>query len=129
MCCIQATTATSDLFWLHVAAAVRSLSCAELLVRHAVGPTAVSKATLGKQRFGLSPLDLLLCDSRWLSFNDLQLPSDIEAAELEPVHFDKFALILLSCGATIKPKCVFCKLTEQTAAETQSASAAAADQQ
>eukprot|EP00953_Heterococcus_sp_UTEX-ZZ885_P005783 3582-Heterococcus_DN1.PRE.2 len=83
MCCIQATTATSGLTLLHVAAAVRSLSCAKLPVRHGVHATA--------------------------------LPPDLEATELEPVDFDKFALMLLSCGATVKPKCCFCRPTEQFA--------------
>eukprot|EP00953_Heterococcus_sp_UTEX-ZZ885_P018630 10406-Heterococcus_DN1.PRE.1 len=115
MCCIQASAAINDLNLLHMAAAVRSLSCAELLVRHGVDATAVSKATLGEQRIGLSPLDLLLCDPRWLHFNGLQLPQGIEAAELEPVDFDKFALMLLSYGATVKPKCSFRRLTEQFA--------------
>jgi hypothetical protein len=45
----------------------------------------------------------------------LQLPPDVEATELQPVDFVKFALMLLSCGATVKPKCVFRKLTEQFA--------------
>eukprot|EP00953_Heterococcus_sp_UTEX-ZZ885_P010503 6139-Heterococcus_DN1.PRE.1 len=76
MCCIQATTATSDLNLLHVAAAVRSLSCAELLVRHGVDATAVSKATSDEQRSRLSPLDLLLYDLRFLHFDELQLPPD-----------------------------------------------------
>jgi hypothetical protein len=115
MCCIQTTTATSGLNLLHVAAVVRSFSCAELLVRHGVDATAVSKATSEERSNGLSPLDLLLYDLRCLHFDELQLPSDIEAAELEPVAFDKFALMLLSCGATVKPKCVFRKLTEQFA--------------
>jgi hypothetical protein len=48
-CCIQATTATGGLTLLHAAAAVRSLSCAELLVRYGVDATAVSKATLGER--------------------------------------------------------------------------------
>jgi hypothetical protein len=115
MCCIQATTATSDLNLLHVAAAVRSLSCAELLVRHGVDATAVSKATSAEQRSRLSPLDLLLYDLSFLHFDELQLPPDVEATNLEPGDFDKFALMLLSCGATVNPKCVFRKLTEQFA--------------
>jgi hypothetical protein len=64
MCCIQATTATSGLNLLHVAAVVRSLSCAELLVRHGVHATAVSNATSGEQKSGLLALDVLLYDSR-----------------------------------------------------------------
>jgi hypothetical protein len=96
MCCIQATTATSGLNLLHVAAAVRSLSCAELLVRHGVDATAVSKATSDERSNGLSALDLLLYDSRWLQFTDLQLPLKVEAAELEPVNLEKFALMLLT---------------------------------
>jgi hypothetical protein len=115
MCCIQATTAISGLNLLHVAAAVRSLSCAELLVRHGVDATAVSKATSDEQINELSALDLLLHDSRWLHFNELRLPQGIEATELEPVDFDKFALMLLSFGAAVKPKCSFRRLTEQFA--------------
>jgi hypothetical protein len=52
---------------------------------------------------------------RFLHFDELQLPQGTEAAELEPVDFDKFALMLLSCGATVKPKYCVRRLTEQFA--------------
>jgi hypothetical protein len=115
MCCIQAASATSGLNLLHMAAAVRSLSCAELLVLHGVGAAAVSNATSDERINELSALDLLLYDLRFLHFDELQLPQGTEAAELEPVDFDKFALMLLSCGATIKPKYCVRRLTEQFA--------------
>eukprot|EP00953_Heterococcus_sp_UTEX-ZZ885_P012339 7073-Heterococcus_DN1.PRE.1 len=59
---------------MHAAAAARSLSCAEVLLRHSVDAAAMSSDSSRSAR----------------------------VRELEPEEFDKFALLLLSCGATIK---------------------------
>jgi Ankyrin repeats (3 copies) len=97
--CVQGTVGRGYTL-MHAAAAVHSLSCAEVLLRHGADATAVSTDFAGgdPDMWGLSPLDLLV-----LPCIDWKLlPDDGVVPELEPAEFDKFALMLLSSGAAIK---------------------------
>jgi Ankyrin repeats (many copies) len=86
---------------MHVAAAARSLSCAEALVRHGAAADAVitsDNSTASADITGLSPLDLLVLKGpTWSLLRTEPAPAQLTAAE-----FGRFALLLLSCGATIK---------------------------
>jgi trimeric autotransporter adhesin len=84
---------------LHVAAAARSLSCAEALVRHGAAAAAVHTTTASTTSYGaLSPLDMLVLQGPLCSI----LHTEPAAAQLTDAELDRFALLLLSCGATIK---------------------------
>jgi ankyrin repeat protein len=93
---MRCTTSRSDYTLMHAAAAARSLNCAELLLRHGVDAAAMSTARPSLLIRSFSALDLLVQPS------PLALRSRCAARELEPADFDKFALLLLSCGATIE---------------------------
>jgi Ankyrin repeats (many copies) len=84
---------------LHVAADARSLSCAEALVRHGAAAAAVVDTTAASTSYGaLSPLDMLVLQGPLCSI----LHTEPAAAQLTDAEFDRFALLLLNCGATIK---------------------------
>jgi hypothetical protein len=100
-CCLP-----KGLSLMHVAAAARSLSCAEALVRHSAAADAVittdnshSTTSASITSFdGLSPLDLLVLNGPACSL----LHTEPAPAQLTTTEFDRFALLLLSCGANIK---------------------------
>jgi hypothetical protein len=83
---------------MHAAAASRSLRCAEVLLRHGVDAAAVTDTVPGKDYMsGLSALDLLVVESPYRKI----LPH-VPVLQGSPAEFEQFALLLLSCGATIK---------------------------
>jgi trimeric autotransporter adhesin len=90
---------------MHVAAAARSLRCAEVLLRHGLDATAVTQAEQhttvdAATGSGISALDLLVLKRP--SCGVLSTDDSAAPPELTPAEFDRFALLLLSCGATIK---------------------------
>jgi Ankyrin repeats (many copies) len=96
--CVQATTNVGGFTLMHAAAAARSLSCAEVLLRHGVDAAASGQVYNLDGLISVSALDLLVSPC---PYPQLQ-PRTHPLAELEPAEFDKFALMLLSCGATIR---------------------------
>eukprot|EP00953_Heterococcus_sp_UTEX-ZZ885_P013018 7441-Heterococcus_DN1.PRE.2 len=96
--CVQATTDVGGFTLMHAAAAARSLSCAEVLLRHGVDAAASGQVYNLDGLVKVSALDLLVSPC---PYPQLQ-PRTQPLAELEPAEFDKFALMLLSCGATIR---------------------------
>jgi hypothetical protein len=83
---------------MHAAAAARSLRCAEVLLRHGVDAAAVTDNVPGKEHVsGLSALDLLVmeCPHRKIVPHNSLL-------QCTSAEFEQFALLLLSCGATVK---------------------------
>jgi hypothetical protein len=95
--CVQRATVPGGFTLMHAAAAARSLSCAELLLRHGVNAAAAGQYMDNSGMSSVSALDLLVLPSP-----NAQLLPRIQPAELEPAEFEQFALMLLSCGATIK---------------------------
>jgi trimeric autotransporter adhesin len=94
---------------MHVAAAARSLSCAEVLLRHGVNAAVVTQAeqqapvhasAAVTHAAGTSALDLLVL--RRPSCGVVSSVSSARLPELTREQFERFALLLLSCGATIK---------------------------
>jgi Ankyrin repeats (many copies) len=95
---------------MHVAAAARSLSCAEMLLRHSVSTATVTQAEQhadapasaagAANGPGISALDLLVL--RRPSCGVVSIAGMARQPELTPAQFERFALLLLSCGATIK---------------------------
>jgi hypothetical protein len=96
-CCISGTFA-GGFTLMHIAAVTRSLSCAEVLLRHGVPADLITdvRVVRATTQPGLSPLDLLVLTGPMMDLNLRCYPP-----VLEPAVFDKFALMLLSCGATI----------------------------
>jgi hypothetical protein len=94
--CVRGT-ANGGYTLMHAAAAARSLSCAQLLLRHGADAAVSDAVPDHDSTSGLSPLDLLVLPCPALSMRPRKPP-----AELEPAVFEQFALVLLSCGATIK---------------------------
>jgi hypothetical protein len=95
--CVQRATVPGGFTLMHAAAAARSLSCAELLLRHGVNAAAAGQYIDDSGMSSVSALDLLVLPSP-----NAQLLPRIQPAELESAEFEQFSLMLLSCGATIK---------------------------